>query len=44
MLLKERGINHVNQQIIARQSGVPVDVVTLGEVLNSFTASDDGEW
>jgi filamentous hemagglutinin len=44
MLLKERGINNINQRMIAGRSGVPVDVATLADVLNFFTENLNGEW
>ncbi|HEY9705560.1 MAG TPA: papain-like cysteine protease family protein [Allocoleopsis sp.] len=44
MLLKEKGINNINQSMIAQRGGIPVDVATLANVLNFFTTNLNGEW
>lgn len=44
MLLKELGIDHIDQQTIGTRIDVPVDVSELGEVLNTFTPRNDGKW
>lgn len=44
MLLKELGIEHIDQQALATRIDVPVDVSELVKVMNAFTARSDGEW
>ncbi|MBC6423363.1 MAG: hypothetical protein GDA43_20045 [Hormoscilla sp. SP5CHS1] len=44
MLLRDRGVNDVDQSIIAYETGVPVDVAYLARVLNQIDRSDIGLW
>ncbi len=44
MLLKDRGIYQINQSAIARETGTPVDVRVLAQVLNLLDISKTGEW
>ena len=44
MLLKDRGVNDVEQLVIADLTGVPVDVVYLARALNNLDQSSAGVW
>lgn len=44
MLLKDRGVNDVDRDAIAAQTGVPVSPSTLAAVLTSLNSRTSGRW
>ncbi len=44
MLLKEKGINHINQATIINEGGAPISPAYLASELNNLSPSNLGEW
>lgn len=44
MLLKEKGINDINQNTIIKEGGAPISPAYLASVLNNLSPSNLGEW
>lgn len=44
MLLKEYGINNITQEIIAQQTGTPVNIVNLARILRQLDYTNQRRW
>jgi filamentous hemagglutinin len=44
MLLREYGINNINQEIIAQISGIPVNIPNLAQILNRLDYTNQRQW